>query len=645
MHRPVLVAVICLGALRPAAGHDGAQVVVRGRRSAPSAGATTVGREALDQVRARSAADLLRQAPGLAVSRHGGEGKGAQFFLRGFDAVHGSDLEVCLQGIPLNEPGNVHGHGYVDLGLVIPEAVRALRVNKGAFMLDQGDFSTAGRVDFRLTPPAGLRPSVQVDRFGRVRGAATWARSRDFAVGEAVATPGFGEQRAARRAAALAQLEIADGLDVLLGLASARFELPAAVRRDDLSAGRMGFYDSYTDDTAGESDQALLAALGHLHRGAVALDGRVWVRARRLRLEENYTGFLVDPVGGDRRVQRDDRAEVGLRGDLRWAGPRLGLRLHGRARHTWASVAEAGLPEDATPIPRRDLDQHLTGAGVGLEGEASLPGALTLAAGARADGWAVALQDHLAGTPADAATWALAPRIRGTWRPGPLDVFAAWGRGLRPPDPAQAVAGGLTPVVADQAELGLAARPGPTRLSLAVFQVDIAREALFDHPSGLTVERGATRRRGVELAGQAALGPARLRADVAWVDARFTADGAPVPNAPRLRAAGGVAHGGSQGLQLGVRAEYLGPRPLNYGARSGTTLRLDAHLGWRFRAASLRLDLENLLNRQDADLEGQFASRWDRSGPGDPLPALHAFALPPFGAQLTLTFDLDGADE
>ncbi|HWN69146.1 MAG TPA: TonB-dependent receptor plug domain-containing protein [Haliangium sp.] len=68
----------------------------------------------------RSADDLLRLVPGLHVRRHGGEGEALQIFLRGFDAVHGPDVEVRVSGIPINEMSNVHGHGYVDVGFVIP---------------------------------------------------------------------------------------------------------------------------------------------------------------------------------------------------------------------------------------------------------------------------------------------------------------------------------------------------------------------------------------------------------------------------------------------------------------------------------------------------------------------------------------------
>src|SRR5690606_39056961 len=77
----------------------------------------------LRAVPVRTAEDALRLVPGLTLVQHGSEGKGQQFFLRGFDAEHGSGLELTLEGIPLNEWSNVHALGYLDLGLIIPEAI------------------------------------------------------------------------------------------------------------------------------------------------------------------------------------------------------------------------------------------------------------------------------------------------------------------------------------------------------------------------------------------------------------------------------------------------------------------------------------------------------------------------------------------
>src|ERR1041385_1134370 len=49
-----------------------------------------------------SAQDLYRMVPGLFIAQHAGGGKAEQVFLRGFDADHGTDFAVNLDGMPVN---------------------------------------------------------------------------------------------------------------------------------------------------------------------------------------------------------------------------------------------------------------------------------------------------------------------------------------------------------------------------------------------------------------------------------------------------------------------------------------------------------------------------------------------------------------
>ncbi|RYY07811.1 MAG: TonB-dependent receptor, partial [Cytophagaceae bacterium] len=49
-----------------------------------------------------SAQDLLRLVPGLFIAQHAGGGKAEQIFVRGFDADHGTDFAVSIDGLPVN---------------------------------------------------------------------------------------------------------------------------------------------------------------------------------------------------------------------------------------------------------------------------------------------------------------------------------------------------------------------------------------------------------------------------------------------------------------------------------------------------------------------------------------------------------------
>ncbi|MCD8183407.1 MAG: Plug domain-containing protein [Bacteroides sp.] len=49
-----------------------------------------------------SSQEVLRFVPGLFIAQHAGGGKAEQMFLRGFDLDHGTDINVSVDGMPVN---------------------------------------------------------------------------------------------------------------------------------------------------------------------------------------------------------------------------------------------------------------------------------------------------------------------------------------------------------------------------------------------------------------------------------------------------------------------------------------------------------------------------------------------------------------
>jgi hypothetical protein len=96
----------------------------------------------------KSAQDLLRLVPGLLIAQHQGGGKAEQIFLRGFDADHGTDVNISVDGIPVNMVSHAHGQGYADLHFLIPETVSSYDFGKGPYYASKGDFCTAGYVSY-----------------------------------------------------------------------------------------------------------------------------------------------------------------------------------------------------------------------------------------------------------------------------------------------------------------------------------------------------------------------------------------------------------------------------------------------------------------------------------------------------------------
>ena len=79
-------------------------------------------------------ADILRLVPGFIIGQHAGGGKANQYYLRGFDADHGTDVAFSFDGVPINNVSHAHGQGYSDVNFVIPEIVELLEVEQRAVL-------------------------------------------------------------------------------------------------------------------------------------------------------------------------------------------------------------------------------------------------------------------------------------------------------------------------------------------------------------------------------------------------------------------------------------------------------------------------------------------------------------------------------
>ena len=99
--------------------------------------------------------EVLETVPGLIITQHAGGGKANQYFLRGFNLDHGTDIAIFLDDMPLNLPSHAHGEGYSDMNTVIPEFVKRVDFEKGPYYANVGDFGSAAsaRMEFFKTLP------------------------------------------------------------------------------------------------------------------------------------------------------------------------------------------------------------------------------------------------------------------------------------------------------------------------------------------------------------------------------------------------------------------------------------------------------------------------------------------------------------
>ena len=107
-------------------------------------------------------ARFSRRFPALLISQHSGEGKANQYYLRGFQLDHGTDLEATVAGVPINLPTHAHGQGYSDINWLMPELVSFVEYDKGPYYASTGDFATAGAYALSIGTPSTLRSASSV---------------------------------------------------------------------------------------------------------------------------------------------------------------------------------------------------------------------------------------------------------------------------------------------------------------------------------------------------------------------------------------------------------------------------------------------------------------------------------------------------
>jgi hypothetical protein len=280
-----------------------------------------------------SAERLLTLAPGLVLYNSGGEGHPSAFFLRGFDAGEGQDIEFTVDGVPINEPSNSHGHGFTDTLFIIPELVSRLRVTEGPFDARQGDFAVAGSAAYELGLDArGVVTKGEYGRFNTGRALVLWGpqgMSRGtFAGVDFKAGDGFGVNRAHQSTRAMAGFERGLGrgfvVDASLQGYTTRYDSAGVLRLDDFDARRVPgcssgrdaqLFCTYDENQGG--GQTRVGGTVRLGRewGRQRFSQNLWVTGRDQRIRENFTGFTTD-IRPDGAPQRGDGVEQTYRGLL-----------------------------------------------------------------------------------------------------------------------------------------------------------------------------------------------------------------------------------------------------------------------------------------------------------------------------------------
>jgi hypothetical protein len=625
-----------------------------------------------EELNARPAArvgELLEAVPGLIVTQHSGEGKANQYFLRGFNLDHGTDLAISVDGMPVNMPTHGHGQGYADINFLIPELVQSVNVRKGPYFADKSDFASAGAVDIDYV--SKLPNNIAELTFG------SFGYQRALAAGSTAA--GNGTLLTAFEADKYnGPWDVPDNVRKLNGVL--RYSQGTATDGFTLSAMAYANGWNATDQVAQRAiDQGVIGRLGSLDPTDGGTSSRfslssnwaqssaygetkvnAYVIRSSLQLFNDFTYFLDDPVNGDQFSQTDRRTVYGLDAShafaVRFAGietqTRVGLQTRGDdidvglfktiARETLSIVREDSVKEG--------------NVGLWADTTARWTDWLRTTVGIREDYFAGRVVSDTPQNSGNAQASMTSPKagiVLGPWYR--TEFYGNAGYGLHSNDIRGATItvdpnDKVTPldrvpllVRSKGAEIGIRTKviDGLTS-TLAVFVLDFDSELLFVGDAGTTEPSRPSRRLGVEWTNQYKMLPwMTFDFDLAYTRARFTnfdPVGDFIPGAPAWVASGGVTFGADSGWFGALRGRYFGPRPLieDDSVRSQPSLIFNARAGYKFdNGLRMQLDVLNLFNAKTNEIEYYYLSRL----PGEPIDGVadrHVHPAEPLAVRLTL---------
>lgn len=603
----------------------------------------------------QSTPELLELVPGLIASQHAGGGKAEQLFLRGFDADHGTDVALSLDGMPINLVSHGHGQGYADLHFFIPETVESIRVEKGPHSVDQGDLATAGAINFRTrTRLASSLVRIDAGSFNSRRAVGLFAlpRSNGYVAGAVEGGDGpfdSPQNMDKRHIFARNAWDLGQGLGLTVSGGSYRAEWTASgqIPERAVADGSIGRFGAITDNEGGTTSRTWLASQVKKPIGNGTVTAEAYASRYTFQLFSDFTFFLENPVGGDMIEQQDDRlmggGTVTYRHRLQPGGVLVtgshgvGTRLDAATVGLWESPDRSrGATLDHADVRQRSFSAW-------SEWTAVFGARARFTAGARLDQFNFSTMDRRPDSPRKGSGWISEGAIIASPKASLVisphrkaDLFISSGAGFHSNDARSVIRGAepgasvpTTPLArAIGNEIGVRARLSPgMSLTATVWTMDIQSELVFVGDAGTTEISGATRRTGVDLSGVVQLTQSvSIAADLTHAEGRFKDEpvGADrIPLAPRMTASGTLSVRLLDAVDTSIRAIHIGTRPLvedgSLEARSQTLVNMNAG----FEVGNVTIDAA-VLNLFDADWnEAQFATESRLRGEATPVEELH----------------------
>jgi outer membrane cobalamin receptor len=598
-----------------------------------------------------SSQDLMRLVPGLFIAQHMGGGKAEQIFIRGFDADHGTDLNVSVDGMPVNMVSHIHGQGYADLHFLIPETVSTYDFGKGPYYTSYGDFTTAGYLAY-TTKDALDKSMISIEggQFHTFRAAgvidllgekAKQNGENAYIAGEYNYTDGpFKLPEHYKRTNFFGKYTKQLGASNKLSLSASSFssswtpsgEIPErAVASGTTAIGDDGnpyivpVYSSPvnrfgTIDSAQNGKSSRVNAIARLStdlKNNWMIENQLYYTHYKFALHVNSTFFADDPDNGDERQQEEERDMVGYNGKLskqsNWGNSSLtsALGLNTRFDRTYGTeyshVTQQYQLLDY--VAQGDIRQNNTG--VYLD-ETLQSGKWLFNVGTRLDYFNFNYHDTIK------TQVVVSPKVNIEYTANDkVQLYLKAGKGFHSNNAIVVVGNnGLQTIPAAYgADLGLNWKPIPhLYINTALWCLYLQQEFVYTDDGDIKAG-GKTKRMGIDLSARYQLAK-WLFADLNLNLARprladSTKNTGYLALAPTFTSTGGLDFKLDNGINGGLSYRYMHSRPGN----NTNTLRADGYyvtdlkLNYTQKRYEIGLTIENLLNTKWNEFEAEEVTR------------------------------------
>ena len=507
-----LLFVFILAAITPAAPTLQQEIIVTASASPEEldetpVAATVITRQDIERREARDVSDILREVPGLAISRTGSPGKNTTLFIRG-----GSTKQalVLWNGVAMN---NAYFSGY-DFGQLSSAGVERVEVVRGPFSALYGSEAVSGVINV-LTQPSKSGASVDVEggEQGLFNAAVSGAR-----VGDRWSVNGSLERR---QDDGFANNDDFAGNSMLAG---ATF-LP----NEHITAGVLARYSSYELGDPFAPDAFGSAFVPSPHRRedgsqrtlSIPLTMQTTRSTFELRLSDNRREDTFDDPDGAFGPEHSnvEASSRGARATARTHTAIGSITIGGEyERASVDSTSNFGSIDSRSRTNKSAFVEDRFSRSLGTDSS------IELAAGARYDDFG----------PFGSET---SPRLAAAWINGGHKIRASYGEGFRAPAIGELYfpLGGNVNLRAERsrnAEVGYEHFSASGSLSATLFDADYTNLINFG-PTFQFENIQAARARGVELGAMRRYGPLQLDLSYTWLDTEDEATGQELLRRPR----------------------------------------------------------------------------------------------------------------